>query len=143
MAVINPHINFNGNAAAAFAFYKSVFGGDFTKIVRFSEIDASDYPVAEGEADKLMYIALPIGNNILIGNDVPQSMGRVNENENRSKIAISATSFAEAKALFDGLSAGGKVEVIPESNGGDSYFGMFRDKFGIEWTVAFDREAGL
>jgi PhnB protein len=26
MALINPHMNFNGNAEDAFTFYKSVFG---------------------------------------------------------------------------------------------------------------------
>ena len=35
MANLHPHINFNGNAEEAFNFYKSVFGGEFLKIVRF------------------------------------------------------------------------------------------------------------
>ena len=37
MAQINPHINFNGNAEEAFTFYKSVFGGEFAKIIRFKD----------------------------------------------------------------------------------------------------------
>ena len=82
-----------------------------------------------------MYIALPIGKIILIANDVLESMGWVNEN--RSKIAISAESKEEAEKLFNGLSAGGKVE-IPVTD--SQYFGMFRDKYGIEWTVEFDPE---
>jgi len=80
MALINPHINFNGNAEEAFTFYKSVFGGAFGKIIRFRDISGPEYPVPEQEADKIMHIALPIGNNRLIGNDVPEIMGRVNEN---------------------------------------------------------------
>ena len=32
MALINPHINFNGNAEEAFTFYESVYGGAFAKI---------------------------------------------------------------------------------------------------------------
>jgi PhnB protein len=140
MALINPHINFNGNAEDAFNFYKSVFGGEFAKIIRFKDISSAEYPVAENEANKIMHIALPIGKNILIGNDVPEFMGKVNENENRSKISISAESHEEADKLFSGLSAGGNVEVPPGNNPGDSYFGMFRDKYGIEWTVEFDRK---
>ena len=85
-----------------------------------------------------MYIALPIGKNILIANDVPESMGRVNENENRSKISINAESKEEADKLFNGLSAGGKVEMPITNSPWDSYFGMFRDKYGIEWTVEFN-----
>ena len=138
MAQINPHINFNGNAEEAFTFYKSVFGGELTKIIRFKDISSPEFPVAENEANKIMHIALPIGKNSLMANDVPESMGQVNENENRSKIYIRAESKEEADKLFNGLSAGGKVEVpIGESPGGSS-FGMFRDKFGIEWMVDFD-----
>lgn len=138
MAVINPHINFNGNAEEAFNFYKSVFGGVFAKIIRFRDISSPGFPIAEKEADKIMHIALPIGNNLLMANDVPENMGQVNENENRSKIYISAESREEADKLFRGLSAGGKVEVPPGDNPGGSYFGMFRDKFGIEWIVNFE-----
>lgn len=137
MAQINPYINFNGNAEEAFIFYKSVFGGEFSKITRFKDLSGPEFPVAENEANKIMYIALPIGNNILIANDVPESMGRVNENENRSKIAITADSKEEADKIFNGLSAGGTIEVPISDSPWGSYFGMFRDKYGIEWTVEF------
>jgi PhnB protein len=137
MALINPHINFNGNAREAFNFYKSVFGGEFAKIIRFKDISSPEFPVSENEANNLMHIALPIGKNVLIGNDVPEFMGKVNENENRSKISVSAESREEADRLFNGLSAGGNIEVPLEDNAGGSYFGMFRDKFGIEWIVDF------
>ena len=106
--------------------------------MRFKAMSSPEYPVAEKDAHKIMHIALPIGKNILMGNDVPESMGVVNENENRSKIAISAESHEEADKLFTGLSAGGNIEMpIGESPWG-SYFGMFRDKYGIEWMVDFD-----
>lgn len=138
MAQINPYINFNGNAEEAFNFYKSVFGGEFLQITRFKEMLSSEFSVSEKEANKIMHIALPIGKNVLMANDVPESMGAVNENENRSKISISAESKEEADKLFNGLSSGGQIEMpIAESPWG-SYFGMFRDKYGIEWTVDFD-----
>jgi PhnB protein len=138
MALINPHINFNGNAEEAFNFYKSVFGGEFAMIIRFREMSGPEFTVPEKEANKIMHIALPIGNNVLMGNDVPESMGRVNENENRSKISISAESREEADKLFKGLSAGGSVEMPIGDSPWGSYFAMFRDKFGIEWMVDFD-----
>ena len=146
MALINPHINFNGNAEEAFNFYKSVFGGEFAKIIRFKELSSPEFPVAESEANKIMHIALPVGKNFLMANDVPESMGKTNENENRSKIYIRAESREEADKLFNGLSAGGNIEMpIGDSpfnmSIGDSplgsYFGCFRDKYGIEWIVDF------
>jgi PhnB protein len=135
---INPYINFNGNAEEAFNFYRSVFGGEFAQIMRFKDLSGPEFPVAENEANKIMHIALPIGKNVLMGNDVPEFMGRVNENENRSKISISAESRDEADRLFSGLSAGGNIEMPIGDSPWGSYFGMFRDQFGIEWMVDFD-----
>lgn len=138
MAVINPHINFNGNAEEAFNFYRSVFGGEFEKVIRFKDLASPEFTVAEKEENKIMHIALPIGKNILIANDVPESMGRVNENENRSKISVNAESKEEADRLFNGLSAGGEIEGPIGDSPWGTYFGCFRDKFGIEWIVNFD-----
>lgn len=137
MTTLNPYINFNGNAEEAFNFYKSVFGGEFGQIVRFKDIASAEFPVDEAEAEKIMRIVLPIGNSMLIANDVPEIMGRVNENENRSKIAVSADSREEAERLFNGLSAGGTVEMPMSESPWGSHFAMFRDKYGIEWTVEF------
>ncbi|MBK7969902.1 MAG: VOC family protein [Bacteroidetes bacterium] len=142
MAQINPHINFNGNAEEAFTFYKSIFGGEFSKVIRFKEISSPEYPIPPSEEHKLMYIALPIGNTVLMANDILEIMGRVSEEENRSKISISAGSKEEAHNLYNGLSAGGQVEMPLEENPDGTYFAMFRDKFGIEWMVKFDPEAG-
>ena len=139
MAIINPHINFNGNAEEAFTFYKSVFGGEFTKIMRFKDIASPGNPIAENEVNKIVHIALPIGKNILIGNDIPEFMGKVSEQENRSKMSISAESREEADRLFSGLSAGGTIEAPIDDSPWGSYFGCFRDKYGIEWIVAFDQ----
>ena len=123
MIKINPWINFNGNAEEAFDFYKSVFGGDVRKVLN--------------DKDEMMFITLPIGkDNKLIANNVPERMGKVNENENRSKIAVSTESKEEAEKIFNSLSSGGNVEV-PMSEGMGSYMGMFRDKYGIEWIIQF------
>lgn len=138
MITINPWINFNGNAEEAFTFYKSVFGGEFTKIIRFKDLASAEFPVAEKEENKIMYIALPIGpGNMLIGNDVPEVLGKVNENENRSKISVSTESKEEAERLFNGLSSGGTVEGPMGDGPWGSYAGMFRDKYGIEWIIEF------
>lgn len=141
MAQINPYIHFNGNAEEAFHFYKSVFGGEFARIMRFKDMPANpDHPLPESEANKIAHIALPIGtSNILMASDVPSFMGTVNEAENRSKISISTGSKEEADKIYNGLSAGGKVEFPIGDSPWGSYFGMFRDKYGIEWMVDYDK----
>ncbi len=144
MALINPHINFNGNAEEAFNFYKSVFGGEFAKIMRFKDLASAEFPVAKKEENKIMHIALPIGkSSMLMANDVPESMGKTNENENRSKIVISAESKEEADKLFNGLSVGGQIEGPIGDGPWGTYFGCFRDKYGIEWIVEFDPNYNL
>jgi PhnB protein len=136
MARINPHINFNGNAEEAFTFYKSVFGGEITKIIRFKDLASAGWKVSEKEENKVMHIVLPIGKtDMLMGNDVPEILGTTNENENRSKIVISAETKEEADKLFNGLSAGGQIEGPMGEGPWGTYFGCFRDKYGIEWIV--------
>ncbi len=138
MALINPYIHFNGNAEEAFTFYKSVFGGEFAKISRYKDISSPEYPVAENDANRIMHIALPIGkSNVLMASDVIESMGQVTENDNRNTISISAESREEADKLFNGLSEGGKIEMPIADGPFGSYFGMFADKFGVQWMVDF------
>ncbi len=141
MATINTWINFNGNAEEAFTFYKSVFGGEFAKVVRFKDVASDEFPIPKKEENKIMYIALPIGaGNILIANDVPEILGRVNERENRSKILVNTETKEEADRLFAGLSAEGEVEGAMGASPWGSYAGMFRDKYGIEWIIEFSVE---
>ena len=139
MAKINPHIHFNGNTEEAFEFYKSVFGGDFTSIKRFKELSSEAFSFPEEELNKIMHIGLRIGSSsVLTGSDVPNMLGKVSENENRSKIVISVESKEEAAALFNGLSAGGTVEMALSAGPWCAYFGAFRDKYGIEWMIECD-----
>jgi PhnB protein len=136
MTTLHPWINFNGNAEEAFTFYKSVFGGEFVKVLRFKDLSSAEFPVPEKEQNKIMQIILTIGTDtMLIANDVPEAMGRVNERENRSKILVKTDSKAEADRLFAGLSVGGDVEGPMGDGPWGAYAGMFRDKYGIEWII--------
>jgi PhnB protein len=139
MALINPYIHFNGNAEEAFTFYKSVFGGEFAKISRYKDISSPEFPVAENDANRIMHIVLPIGkSNLLLASDVLEIMGQVTENDNRNTISISAESREEADKLFNGLSEGGNIEMPIADGPWGIYFGMFADKYGIQWMVDFD-----
>ena len=139
MVTISPWINFNGNAEEAFSFYKSVFGGEFAEVIRLKDLAGPEFPVGDADTDKIMRIVLPIGGAyMLIGNDVPEFLGKVNENENRSKIHVRVESKEEAEKIFSGLSQGGQVEAPMGESPWGAYFGMFRDKYGIEWVIEFN-----
>jgi PhnB protein len=71
MAAVAPYLNFNGNTEEAFNFYKSVFGGDFSMVMRFKDVPAEHQMGENGE--KIMHISLPLSHgSLLMGSDVPK-----------------------------------------------------------------------
>ncbi|MBO9586858.1 MAG: VOC family protein [Flavobacterium sp.] len=141
MAAVNPYLMFNGTCEEAFLFYKSVFGGDFPYIGKFKDAPAEEGEVLSEEAlNRIMHVSLPIGNTILMGSDTHPRYGDVGFGDNFS-ISINTESTEEADRIFNGLSAGGKVEMPLNKTFWGAYFGMFKDKFGINWMVNFDENA--
>ena len=143
MAKINPYLNFNGNTEEAFNHYKSVFGGEFAALMRFRDMPAGEdcdgMKVPEHELDKIMHIALPIGDGgILMATDGLESMGQNPKAGDNFSIAVSAKSREEAEQVFSGLADGGKVEMPLGDTFWGAYFGMCEDKFGIQWMVDYD-----
>ncbi|MDQ3186442.1 MAG: VOC family protein [Pseudomonadota bacterium] len=137
MTTINPYLSFNDNCEEAFNFYKSVFGGEFLQIVRFKDVP-SEQPMPEGEGEKIMHVSLPIGQGTtLMASDTPEAFGKVTTGNNFS-ISIHPDSEEEATNLFNGLSAGGRVTMPLQKTFWNAYFGMFVDKFGIQWMVNYD-----
>lgn len=138
MATVNPYLNFNGNTEEAFTFYKSVFGGEFITVQRFKDTPEAD-KIAEADRDKIMHIALPIGyGTILMATDALESMGHPLTVGNNFYMSVSAESEKEADKLFKALSAGGRVTIPLEKAFWGAYFGMFTDKFGIQWMINYD-----
>ena len=108
-------------------------------VIRFKDMSSPEHKVAEADENKIMHIALPIGKgNVLMATDFLESMGQKMIEGNRYSVSISASSRDEASTLFNGLSAGGKIEVPIADSPWGSYFGLFKDKFGIQWMVDFD-----
>jgi PhnB protein len=137
MTAVNPYLNFAGNTEEAFNFYKSVFGGDFAMVMRFGEMPGCDEAqVADGDRDKIMHIALPIGKgNVLMATDSLESMGQKLNQGNNFYISLSPETREEADRLFNGLSDGGSVQMpMADAFWGD-YFGCFSDKFGVQWMI--------
>ena len=139
MVGVNTYLNFPGTTEDAFNFYRSIFGGEFTMVQRFKDTDeASKIPA--NEQDKIMHIALPLGNNgnVLMGTDALESMGqKLNMGDNFS-LCVSASSKDEADQFFARLSEGGIATMPPADMFWGAYFGMATDKFGIQWMVSFD-----
>lgn len=137
MPSINPYLTFKGNCEEAFQFYKSVFGGEFRYVGRFSEI-LSEKPLTEGAANLIMHISLPISHEtVLMGSDTAAGFGPPVIVGNNISVSITAQSKEEADHLFNGLSEGGEVTMPIDNTFWGDYFGMCTDRFGINWMVSF------
>ncbi len=137
MTKLNVYLNFPGNTEEAFNFYKSVFGGEFSSLVRFKDMPMEGANVPEQDQDKIMHIGLPIGEDLLMATDAPESMGFKVNFGNSSYISVHPDSKEEADRIFNALSAGGEIEMsIADQPWGD-YFGSFKDRFGVCWMVNY------
>lgn len=135
---LNPYLSFNGNCEKAFNFYRTVFGGEYSKIVRYNEIPRQQGapPVPEEIGDQIRHIELPLNNNIvLMGNDNTESVSRELNVGNNVKISIIADEHPEGKRLFEELSAGGTIKVPFSESFWGSCHGSLIDKFGIHWFI--------
>jgi PhnB protein len=137
MTKVNSYLNFAGNAEEAFEFYKSVFGGQFTSLVRFKDFPMPGVEIPEKDGDKLMHIGLPISDDeVLMASDALESLGQTLVQGNNVYISVHPTSKEEADRIFYALSQGGDIEMsIADQPWGD--YGSFKDKFGVQWMVNY------
>lgn len=137
MTTLNTYLNFSGNCEEAFNFYATVLGNEPPTFDRFGNTPhAGDMP--ESEHNKIMHASLKIGlNSLLMGSDVPLGMEQVQFGNNFS-LSLQPTSEEEAMRLFNALSVGGQVTMPLEKTFWNATFGMFVDKFGINWMVNYD-----
>ena len=142
MTTVNVYLTFNGNCLEAFEFYQSVFGGEFPYVGRFKEMPAdAGQPVLPEDGDKIMHISLPISTETaLMGSDTGGEWAANFAQGNNFSISINTDSKEKADSLYSGLSAGGQVTMPMASTFWGDYFGMFTDKFGINWMVGFNEK---
>jgi PhnB protein len=142
MTTVNVYLTFNGNCEAAFNFYKSVFGGDFTYVGRFKDMPPmGDKPMSDADGEKIMHMSLPVSKETsLMGSDTAEGFGPPLQVGNNFSISINTDSKDEADRLFNSLSVGGQVVMPMDNTFWGSYFGMFTDKYNINWMVSFDEK---
>lgn len=137
MATINPYLIFDGNTEEAFEFYRSVFGGEFDGIMRFKDSPEKE-KVSAAYGDKILHISLQVGDTMLMASDPPENWQGQHTTGNNFNLSYSAASEAEVDEKFKALSEGGAVYMPVSKTFWGSYFGMLRDRFGVQWMVSYD-----
>lgn len=137
MATLNPYLIFDGNTEEAFNFYRSVFGGEFDGLMRYKDSPEKD-KVSAGYADKIIHVALPVGDSILMGSDPPDHWKGQHVFGNNFNISYSAKSEKEVDEKCKALSEGGTVYMPAGKTFWGAYFGMVKDKFGVQWMLSYD-----
>ena len=134
----NPYLNFDGNAEEAFRFYKSGFGGDFALLVRFKDMGGGPPGATAAEMERIAHVSLPLGSSgMLMASDILPSAGHELAVGNNFYVSLHPDSAAEAQRLFDGLSAGGKVDMPLGPTPWAEKFSSFTDRFGVQWMVNY------
>lgn len=137
MASVSTYLNFSSQTEAAFKYYKTVFGTEFSgPVSRFGDMPAMEGmpPLPEQDRELIMHVSLPIlGGHMLMGTDAPESMGFKLTMGNNVYINLEPDTRDETKRLFDALSEGGKVEMELQDTFWGAYYGSCKDKYGVQW----------
>jgi PhnB protein len=136
MKSISTYLNFNGDTLEAFNFYKSVLGGEFSMVEFFKDMPGGEKMPKEDQ-EKVLHIGLRLPNGIeLMGSDTTSSKPKVTIGDNFS-ICLMVESREEAERIYNGLSHGGVATMPLADTFWGSYFGMLRDRFGINWMIDY------
>lgn len=136
MTKLHTYLNFAGNAEEAFEFYRSVFGGEFSSLVRFDDMPMEGVDIRDEDGKKIMHISLPIGeDSILMASDTLESLGQQLRPGNNAYISVHPTNREEADRIFTALADGGDVEMPIADQAWGDYYGSLEDRFGVHWMV--------
>ena len=134
---LNPYLSFRGQAREAMEFYQSVLGGQL-QIMTFADLGGMGVP--EEETSQVMHAALTVSDSlILLGSDVPSHMPG---DFPHGRLALNGDDEEALRGWFDGLAAGGTVNVPLEKAPWGDWFGDVTDRYGVSWMVNISGGAG-
>ena len=136
MKQATPYLNFAGQTEEAFAFYRSVFGGETPPAIRYRDMGMDG-----ADGDLVAHVALHVaGRVVLMGSDVASSRVGDHVVGTNVEIHVEADDAREARRLFDALAAGGTVSMPLEKVSWSELFGACVDRFGVHWMVDYAGE---
>lgn len=131
---VYTQLNFGGNCEEAFRFYEKNLGGKVLMMMRQDQAPSSNPTANAGKA--IIHARLAIGDTVLIGNDVPES---VFEKIRSVYIYLSVDSSEEAEGVYRLLAEDGQVYIPLEETFFATRFSQLRDRFGVSWSIIHER----
>ncbi len=142
MQLVHVYLNFPGTTEEALRYYEKVFG---TKIIAMQTFGATPFMkgVPDSAKGKIMHAQLPITETVhLMASDNVPGLSPVEfQAGNNFHVSIVAKDKAEADRAFELLAAGGKVHMPLANAPWGPYFGMVKDRFGVQWMVSLPTPA--
>ena len=133
-----PYLNFDGNCAEAFAFYKDLFKGTIVHQGTFGEMPEGP-PIPPEARDRIMHVHLQVGQQALMGSDAfPGASDACAGGYSKPQglwVSIGVESPDEGRRVFNALAQDGKVAMPFDKTFWSSGFGMVTDRFDTPWMV--------
>ena len=131
---MSPYLSFKGECEAAFKFYEQCLGGQLGALFRYVGSPMADQVPADW-SDKIMHGSLTLGEQVLMGGDVPPDQY---EEPKGFSLSLQIESTADAERIFHGLALDGRIVMPLEQTFWAARFGMIVDRFGIPWLINCD-----
>ena len=139
---INHYLNFHGTAEVAFQFYQTVFGGEFSSLVRYGDTENEQtQSLSESEKNAIMHISLPLTeHSVLMASDVIEGFcGNhyqfIQGTNHYISVNLEAHQQIEAQRIFNALSVNSVVETELEMTFWGALYGALTDQFGVQWMI--------
>ena len=104
---LNPYLNFNGQCEEAFKFYEKCLSGKIEMMLPHAGTPAAGHVPAEWQ-NKIMHARLTMGENVLMGSDVPPDRYKV---PSGFSVTLQIKNPAEAERIFSALSEKGTINM--------------------------------
>ncbi|EJN07868.1 VOC family protein [Herbaspirillum sp. YR522] len=126
------HLNFNGNARAALAFYHQLFGGQQV-LVSYAQAGRSQEAI---DPQHVIWgqVSDTEGNALLMAYDVQAGVDW-HPGQRAFFVSLRGDDEDTVRALWAGLADGGDVLQALTASQWSPLYGMVRDRFGVTWVV--------
>lgn len=131
MQQLNSYLFFDGTCSDAMRFYQRTLGGKLDLITHAESPVAAQTP--PGSANRIMHARLSLGDSTLMASD--SMVGAPYAGMKGFALALTYSTAAEAKRVFEALGQGGEVSMALQKTFWAEAFGMLVDRFGTPWMI--------